>query len=360
MIYVTDLCDSGCKHCLIWAKRPVKHIPKEKVFEIISKNKCVSKKTTIGLQGGEFMLHPEALEILKWLSIHHPRFDLLSNCLKPDELIEAVKKFPPQRLWISLDGDKETYQTMRGKDGYDHVIKVINHLKDIVPISVMFTLTPFNDFNDMRHVAELCKKEGIDLRIGIYNDIPSFDTIEKAHCNDVGSQKGSKPWSFSEAQQLIKEKTETENFVPPRNEQLINIKKNIPGIIKEFSENYDFLVLYDEWRRGGTKLSCNSIMESIVILPNGDVPICQNLDVLIGNIFINSLDEIFNGIESQKKQKHYSKNCNACWINFHRKYDVILYRSFEKYFGKFVTQKLLGYYWWEHEKKKSYKQSINS
>ena len=22
MIYATDLCDSGCKHCLIWAKRP--------------------------------------------------------------------------------------------------------------------------------------------------------------------------------------------------------------------------------------------------------------------------------------------------------------------------------------------------
>ncbi|MES1198264.1 MAG: radical SAM protein, partial [Chitinophagaceae bacterium] len=84
MIYVTDLCDSGCKHCLIWAKRPVMHIPKERVFEIISNNHCVSQKTTIGLQGGEFMLHPDALEILEWLSVNHPRFDLLSNCLKPD------------------------------------------------------------------------------------------------------------------------------------------------------------------------------------------------------------------------------------------------------------------------------------
>ena len=94
------------------------------------------------------------------------------------------------------------------------------------------------------------------------------------------------------------------------------------------------------------------------MLPNGDVPICQNLNVLIGNVFTNSLDEVFNGPEAMRQQKHYSRNCNACWINFHRKYDVILYRTFEKYFGRFATRKLLGRYWWESEKKKSYRQMI--
>jgi hypothetical protein len=96
-----------------------------------------------------------------------------------------------------------------------------------------------------------------------------------------------------------------------------------------------------------------------VVLPNGDVPICQNLDVLLGNVFTNSLDEIHNAPATVEKQKHYVKNCNACWINFHRKYDVILYRNFEKFFGRHVTTKILGYYWWEKEKKKTYKQMIN-
>jgi MoaA/NifB/PqqE/SkfB family radical SAM enzyme len=362
MIYATDLCDSACKHCLIWTKRPVHFLPKEKIFEIISKNKCVTKKTTIGLEGGEFLLHPDAMEILEWLTKNHPKFDLLSNCLKPDLLIDAVKKFPPKRLWISLDGDKTTYLNMRGKDGYENVLRVIKELKDILPISVMFTLTPYNDFMDMQHVAEVCKQNNIDLRIGVYNDIPLFDTIEKAHTSDIGSEKNSQTRSYSEAIQQIEAKKindQSKTFASNGN-HLMNFQKNIPSLIKEFSENYDFLVLYDEWRRGGTQLSCNSILESLVILPNGDVPICQNLNVLIGNVFNNTLDEIFNGPETQKKQKHYSKNCNACWINFHRKYDIVLYRSFEKYFGKFVTRKLLGYYWWEHEKKKSYKQMMNA
>ena len=63
MIYATDLCDSRCKHCNIWAKRPVKYLSFEKIKEIM-KSKAVSKDTAIGLEGGEFLLHPEALQIM--------------------------------------------------------------------------------------------------------------------------------------------------------------------------------------------------------------------------------------------------------------------------------------------------------
>jgi MoaA/NifB/PqqE/SkfB family radical SAM enzyme len=360
MIYATDLCDSACRHCLIWTKRPVQFLPKEKIFEIISTSRCITPRTNIGLEGGEFMLHPDALAILAWLKKHHPAFDILSNCLKPDELISAVKQFPPKRLFVSLDGNAEIYRHMRGKDGYDKVLYVIETLKHFSPISVMFTLTPYNDFSDMEHVASLCKKNGVDLRIGVYNNIPLFDTIDQAHVSEIGSEKSNAQLTFSKARELIaNSKYQTASSQTNGNYHL-NFREHIPPIIKEFPENYDFLVLYDEWRRGGTQLTCNSIMESLVILPNGDVPICQNLDVRLGNVFSEPLDEIFNSTASQKKQKHYSRNCNACWINFHRKYDIVLYRNFEKIFGQMVTCKLLGYYWWEHEKRKRYKQIINS
>ena len=101
-------------------------------------------------------------------------------------------------------------------------------------------------------------------------------------------------------------------------------------------------------------MRCYSILDSLVILPDGSVPICQNLDLKIGNVFNDSLDKIFNGEETQKIQKEYVHNCNQCWLNFHRKYDVVLYRTFEKYFGKFLTSKLFGYYQWEATASKSY------
>ncbi|HWK03920.1 MAG TPA: radical SAM protein [Puia sp.] len=368
MIYATDLCDSACKHCLIWAKRPVNFLPFDKIVEIMQST-CITPQTSVGLEGGEFMLHPDAEKIMEWFSLHHPNFDLLSNCLKPEGLIAAVKKFPPRRLLISLDGTPETYLYMRGKAGYSSVIKVIETLKDRVPISVMFTVSPYNDFNDLQHVAEVCKKHGIDMRVGIYNDIAFFDTVDKAHETEIGSHKGEEALQFGDIRKMKQEgrfekakalkKLETGGDLSlPKHDMRMpyhNFTEEIPPIVKEFKENYDFLVLYNEWRHSNLKMRCYSILDSLVILPDGDVPICQNLDLKIGNVFRKSLDEIFNGEETQQLQKHYVHNCNQCWLNFHRKYDVILYRTFEKYFGRYMTSKLFGYYQWEESAQATYK-----
>ncbi|RYZ62693.1 MAG: radical SAM protein [Chitinophagaceae bacterium] len=355
MFYGTDLCDSACKHCLIWAKRPINYLPFEKIVEVMQ-SRCVTKHTTVGLEGGEFLLHPDAMKILEWFTKNHPNYDLLTNGLKPENVSEALARFTPQRLFISLDGPKDSYHNMRGKDGYDGIIKIIETHHKKVPISAMFTLSPYNDFTDLEHVAQVCKKYAIDLRIGVYNNISFFDTLHNAKGSEIGSLKGGEPLTFSKARALLQNEQPAVNAAP---QEWMNIKQNLPPTVKEFAENYDFLLLYDEWRRGNLKLNCYSILDSLVVLPNGDVPICQHLDVMIGNVFSSSLDDIFNGPEAVEKQKHYEKNCNACWINFHRKYDVILYRNFEKYFGRFVTSKLLGYYWWEGERKKTYNEIVN-
>jgi MoaA/NifB/PqqE/SkfB family radical SAM enzyme len=322
MFYATDLCDSRCKHCYIWDKRPVKFMSKDKIVELMHSD-CVTKHTTIGLEGGEFLLHPEANDIMAWLQKHHPKYDLLSNCLKPENTIEASRKYTPKRLYISLDGREETYEYMRGKKGYPRVLSVIKELKNEVPISVMFTITPFNsDVEDLQHVAEVCKEYNIDLRVGIYNNIAFFDTAEIAH------------------------KTQ-DAYV-------------IPEIVKDFKENYDFLILYNEWKSGNLKMPCNSILDSLVILPNGDVPICQNLDTMLGNVYENSLDEVFNSTETQELHHDHQYNCNKCWVNFHRKYDVAIYRSFESFFPKSVISKMFGYYQWTGDAKVSYDQFMKS
>lgn len=358
MIYATDLCDSACKHCLIWAKRPAKYLSFETIKKIME-SKCISEKTSIGLEGGEFLLHPEADEILNWFSHNHPNFDLFSNCLKPERLIEAVKKHKPKRLYISLDGTRETYRYMRGKEGYNSVLQVIESLKDEVPVFVMFTLSPYNDFDDLEHVAELCKFYKVFLRIGIYNNIPFFDTIDNAKSSHFGQLKTKELLSFKKARQLQGKLSNEQTEMLELGESIAPInEKRIPLIVKEFQENYDYVQLYENWAKGQLKLKCHSIMESVVVLPNGSVPVCQNLDVKLGNIHQNSLDDIFNSEESVKTQRHYSNNCNQCWISYHRKYDIILYRTFEKYFGRWATVKMLGYYKWSDDDSLKYKSAI--
>ena len=333
MLYATGLCDSQCKHCLIWKKRPVVHLPKEMIFSIMKSN-CISKETIVGLEGGEFLLHPEAMEILKWFKENHPRFDILSNCLKPERLIEAVKTFPPHRLYLSLDGNKETYQYMRGKDGFDKVVQVIEACKDTVPVSLMFTLSPYNSFSDMEFVVDIALKYNIDIRIGIYNNIDFFDTEISAH--------------------------QTKNSSSPNGNSSRQFRDRIPGNVKQTSENYDFLFLYEEWFNKNLKLNCYSIRDSIVIHPNGDVPVCQNLDYKLGNLYKNSLDEIFNSRQTKEIQNHYTHNCNDCWINFHRKYDIVLLRTLESFVPKKIIELFYGNYQWTNQKDVTYKQLFHN
>lgn len=49
------------------------------------RSKCISQHTVVGLEGGEFLLHPEADVIMEWFKENHPNYTLLSNCLNPQK-----------------------------------------------------------------------------------------------------------------------------------------------------------------------------------------------------------------------------------------------------------------------------------
>ena len=93
MIYSTIACQSRCKHCNIWLKK-VEHLSLDDIRRIMQ-SKCITKRTTIGLEGGEFILHPQAAEIMAWFREHHPNYTLLSNCLAPRVLLMPSVSISP-------------------------------------------------------------------------------------------------------------------------------------------------------------------------------------------------------------------------------------------------------------------------
>ncbi len=317
MIYSTTACQSRCKHCNIWQK-PAEQLSLDDIKRIMQ-SRCVTKRTTVGLEGGEFVLHPQATEIMAWFREHHPNYTLLSNGLAPRRVIDAVRRYQPRHLYVSLDGDRDTYQRMRGCNGYDKVIQVVETLKNEVPLSLMFCLSPWNSFDDMDFVIDVAKRYEVDVRIGIYGTMAFFNTTSE----------------------LLK----ASNFV-----------KQIPASIHQTQENFDFVALYDQWRNGHLRLRCQSIMSSLVVHSNGDVPLCQNLDTVLGNIHQQSLDVIFNSRRSCRTQCQYSKDCNGCWINFHRKYDIILLRNIERLLPKQLIEKFYGPYQWTQDPRTTYRQ----
>ena len=81
----------------------------------------------------------------------------------------------------------------------------------------------------------------------------------------------------------------------------------------------------------------------------------------LGKDALKQKKEIVDTTQRKAKQgdKEYVHNCNQCWINFHRKYDIILYRNLEKFFPKTLTRKLFGYYQWTEDASTSYSQFLD-
>ena len=319
MIYATTRCQSRCRHCHIWEK-PHESLSLDDIIRIVG-SKCVTPQTEIGLEGGEFILHPQADDILDWFSKHHRRYTLLSNGLAPRKVIAAARKYHPAHLYLSLDGDREAYEKMRGVDGHDRVVRVLEECKDTVPTSLMFCLSPWNSFKDMDYVINMAKRHGVDVRIGVYGTMDFFDTKADMPAEDI--------------------KTYMEG---------------IPTSIHDTDENFDYVALYARWRNGELRLRCHSIFNELVVHSNGDVPLCQNLGVTLGNIHEQTLDDIFNSAKAIETQRLYSRNCNKCWINYHRKFDVILLRSLERVLPKPVIETVYGQYQWCGDEKTTYKE----
>jgi hypothetical protein len=195
-------------------------------------------------------------------------------------------------------------------------------------------------------VARVCKENGVFLRVGIYDNIPFFDTIEDAPGSAFGEYKNEEVLTYPKAMELkenkrvVSEKMVVEDYT-----------RLIPEEVREYGENYDYVKLYQNWVTGKLRLGCHSIMDSAIVLPDGDVPVCQHLPTRLGNVNRGGLDEAFNSASSNKVQKYHSQNCNQCWVAYHRKYDIVLYRTFEKYFGRWASTKLLGYYKWDSDER---------
>ena len=209
----------------------------------------------------------------------------------------------------------------------------------------------------MAYVIDVAKHYGIDVRIGIYGTMAYMKAPEEAPKAPLSSPEEA-PHTAPEGASILFF-NEDETFVSPSGDERGGLG-TVWRALSQTQENYDFVALYDEWRNGHLRLRCQSIMSCLVVHSNGDVPLCQNLDEMLGNIHEQSLDEIFNGASARQTQCRYSRHCNDCWINFHRKYDIILVRNFERLLPKWLIEKFYGPYQWTADPKQTYHKHLKA
>ncbi len=302
-LYATNRCNARCRICGQWRKEPKVDLSPQIVADILA-SKCLYPLTHIELEGGEFLLHPRYREILPLMSGRN--YSLLSNGIQAGELIEAVRQFRIPHLTLSLDGRPETHARVRGVDAYGRVLRIVEELKDEpgLEIRIIFTFNPWNGRADYDHVRELCRRYGLTMSYNIYSDMAYFDTDRKPA-----------PIPFS-------------------------ISTSIPT---SMDGHNPYLSLYNPWLEGRVKVPCLSIRSRLAVYPNGDVPLCQQKNVILGNLHHRSLDEIWNDPQTIALQREHT-HCNACWVSYHRPYDLRLIEVLEKVLTPWLAKKLLGEY----------------
>ena len=275
-ILATDRCSSRCRHCFIWNKKPNYDLAVE-VVDAILRDEVVGRSTYFEITGGEYLEHPQSLEILALLQKSGHDYMLLSNGMFRDKLIRAVRDYSVPRLYMSLDGLGETYKKVRGVDCADDVIRIIDELKDETKISIAYCITPWNALEDLIEVKQLCEEKGVNFFIGAYQNPEFFDTVKE----------GGK--------------------IPPEYDPYLG----------------EFMRLHNSWMDQQVKIPCWSISTKCYVMPNGDVYLCQQKSVVLGNLYEKSLGEIWRSSDTIATHERY-RSCNDCWLACNRPFDTDL------------------------------------
>lgn len=305
-LFATNRCNSKCQICGIWKQEPKKDLPLKIIVDLLESKYVEPNLTTIILNGGEFILHPQKDEIVDITKSLGFQVSLLTNGLLPELVIDFIKEHKIDAVGVSLDGLPETYIKIRGVDGYQKVIYLLEEIhKKKTKITINFVIHHENTLKDFLHVSEMATKFDGDLQVIIYEDNKIFRTkfTGRLHENKV-----------------------------------LEIAKFVDNKINKM-----YLELYPQWLNG-LKVPCLSIRNGIAILPNGDIPLCHCKNIVLGNILKNPLDKIYGSQETRSLLKSYTINCNDCWAFCHRMTDLgILYAIWKKI--KFLPDSVRKSFW---------------
>ncbi|NLJ84596.1 MAG: radical SAM protein, partial [Halanaerobiaceae bacterium] len=118
-IEITSLCNLKCIHCYNSSSSNTK-----KHLNISELEQCLSYFNEIGIKqisvsGGEPLLYPNLMELLEICSFYEMEVFLVTNgTLLNNDLVSKIRKHI-KYYQVSLDGDRDTNDTLRGVGSYD-------------------------------------------------------------------------------------------------------------------------------------------------------------------------------------------------------------------------------------------------
>lgn len=262
---ITEKCNLYCSHCYLSAACQKETRITFLNFKKIVKKLKEKKVATIELTGGEFFMHPEALEFLELALNEFGHVAVLTNgTILPKKAIDLMSR-NKDRLVVSISLDsarEEIHDNFRGQKGAFR--KTCSNIKKLTNSGIFVRVASSIFDGNMWEIDKIA-----DLSVSLGARFFSYNFIE-----DFGRAKGFKKNNF-----------ENKSYAQEYLDYISSVMEKYKDIIP--------IVETESHLRASE--NCGAGINSVLVGANGDIRPCALFPktTLFGNVFRERYDDIF-------------------------------------------------------------------
>ena len=286
--HITQACDLQCKHCYDRSRRsPVK---RDQAFRILDDllSFCKSRHVLgqVSFTGGNPFLHPHFFDFYRAAVDRGFVTAVLGNPTAREKIGRIVEIQKPAYFQVSLEGLREHNDFIRGEGNFDSVITFLGVLREFgIPSQVMLTLTR-NNLDQVIPLAEILRD--------------SADSFTFNRLAQVGEA----------VDMLLPSPGDYRTFL---NEYLTAAERNPVMGVKDNLFNIIYYQHEKNFFGGCAGYGCSAAFNFIAVLPDGEAHACRKFPSLIGNVFEQSIADIYDS-ESARRYRSGTRACRSCPI----------------------------------------------
>jgi selenobiotic family peptide radical SAM maturase len=281
--HLTNACELACGHCYDRAVRG--HLSLAQALAILDGLTAFCRAFAVSgqvcLTGGNPFLYPHFLPLYRAVAASVFSVSILGNPVQEEVLAEIVGQKPPLYFQVSLEGQEDYNDRIRGPGHFRRVLDFLPLLRKWqVRSQVMLTLHRDNLGQLVPLATELAGKV----------DRFTFNRLAQ-----VGSGESLALPGKAEYVELLKDYVVASRTLPH-----LGFKDGL------------FNILRHHYRRplmhGCTGYGCGAAFNFVAVLPDGEVHACRKFPSPIGHLQKSSLIEIYTSPQARR----YRKGCRAC------------------------------------------------
>jgi Fe-coproporphyrin III synthase len=265
-----------------------------------------SDKTYLTIMGGEPLIHPKIVELVRTAKERLPgcNLDMSTNATllarKADELVAAGI----DDVYVSVDGPSpEINDPIRGRRAFVRAMEGLTALQQASrragrgpKIALNFVVTGMN-YLSLPEMVRLCERlEVTELTVGLASHFTKQEGEASRAAFEAITGRPFTSWAgYCNAHQHA-------NVDPKQLEALIDEATSMSSAVKvlvaptRYGSAAKSRFFTDEWRGIVRETTCVKLWAQSTILPNGDVISCTTFaDMVMGNLREQTLAEVFHG-----------------------------------------------------------------